>query len=196
VAKRLFAGLIIGAISLCLARASDAATLVLASGQRVQGRIIEQTPLRITVDAYGATSTYYLGEIATIDGQDVEIWNPPNHAGGVITDTDKKPAPVLINKDEEDSLIRFMASRHPHPPKAVPPPKAPAAAPPESEKLDTLVASMHEMIGKMGDKDKTVIPTTDGGIIVVSADKIVKYDKNLNVVKDVKLKADNPPASK
>jgi hypothetical protein len=89
-----------------------------------------------------------------------------------------------------------MACRHPTPPKGSTLSKASPAAPKEAERVDALIASMHEMIGKIGDKDKTVIPTSDGGIIVVTSDKIVKYDKNLNIIKDVKLKSDNPAVSK
>ena len=37
---------------------------------------------------------------------------------------------------------------------------------------------------------KTVIATSDGGIIVAAGNKITKYDKDLNVVKEVEQKMD------
>ncbi len=37
---------------------------------------------------------------------------------------------------------------------------------------------------------KSVVATSDGGIIVVTGNKITKYDKDLNVVKEVELKMD------
>lgn len=37
---------------------------------------------------------------------------------------------------------------------------------------------------------KSVVATTDGGIIVVTGNKLTKYDKDLNVVKEVELKMD------
>jgi hypothetical protein len=46
---------------------------------------------------------------------------------------------------------------------------------------------MHGMMMKM--MEKTVVATSDGGIIIVSANKISKYDKDLNLVKEVELKA-------
>ena len=50
---------------------------------------------------------------------------------------------------------------------------------------------MHEMMMKMSDTmRKTVVATSDGGVIIVGLDKITKYDKDLNVVKEVELKAD------
>jgi hypothetical protein len=41
-----------------------------------------------------------------------------------------------------------------------------------------------------GMMDKTVVATSDGGIVIVMGNKITKYDKNLNVVKEVELKMD------
>ena len=44
---------------------------------------------------------------------------------------------------------------------------------------------MHEMM------EKKVIATSDGGIIVVTGNKLLKYDKDLNLVKEVEIKMDN-----
>jgi hypothetical protein len=170
--KRLFAGLILATLSLCIGHASDAATLVLVSGQKIEGRIIEQTPLHITLDVYGSPITYYLGEISTIDGQEIEV-PLPQSTGPAIVEEKKSPPPA--SKKEEDSLVKFMAIRHANVPKAAPSPKAPPTPSKETE--------------------KKVIPTSDGGIIVVGSEKIAKYDKNLNIIKEIKLKPDNAGGS-
>lgn len=47
---------------------------------------------------------------------------------------------------------------------------------------------MHGMMMKM--MEKLVVATSDGGIVVVSATKLSKYDKDLNLVKEVDLKND------
>ena len=47
---------------------------------------------------------------------------------------------------------------------------------------------MHGMMMKM--MEKSVVATSDGGIVVVSATKLSKYDKDLNLVKEVDLKND------
>lgn len=49
---------------------------------------------------------------------------------------------------------------------------------------------MHEMMEHGMMMDKKVIATSDGGIIVVVGNKIQKYDKDLNLVKEVEIKMD------
>ena len=44
----------------------------------------------------------------------------------------------------------------------------------------------HGMMMKM--MERSVVVTSDGGIVIVSANKISKYDKDLNLVKEVELK--------
>ncbi len=44
----------------------------------------------------------------------------------------------------------------------------------------------HGMMMKM--MERSVVTTSDGGIVIVSANKISKYDKNLNLVKEVEIK--------
>lgn len=44
---------------------------------------------------------------------------------------------------------------------------------------------MHEMM------EKKVVATSDGGIIVVTGSKLLKYDKDLNLIKEVEIKSDN-----
>ena len=39
-------------------------------------------------------------------------------------------------------------------------------------------------------RPKTVIATSDGGVIIFSGTKLSKYDKDLNLVKEVGIKAD------
>ncbi len=46
----------------------------------------------------------------------------------------------------------------------------------------------HGMMMKM--MGKSVVATSDGGIVIVSANKMSKYDKDLNLVKEVELKTD------
>ena len=46
----------------------------------------------------------------------------------------------------------------------------------------------HGMMMKM--MEKSVVATSDGGVVVVMANKMSKYDKDLNLVKEVDLKAD------
>ena len=47
---------------------------------------------------------------------------------------------------------------------------------------------MHGMMMKM--MEKTMVPTSDGGVIVLAGNQLTKYDKDLNVVKEVELKMD------
>lgn len=47
---------------------------------------------------------------------------------------------------------------------------------------------MHQMQEMMEKMHQTVVATSDGGIIIVGAAKITKYDKDLNVIKEVELK--------
>lgn len=44
---------------------------------------------------------------------------------------------------------------------------------------------MHGMMMKM--MERTVVATSDGGVVVVTGDKMVKYDRNLKVIKEVDL---------
>ena len=62
-------------------------------------------------------------------------------------------------------------------------------------------SSSHESQGMMGGMmmehmmmksmmDKSVVPTEDGGIVIVAGNKIMKYDKDLNLVKEAEIKMD------
>jgi len=46
----------------------------------------------------------------------------------------------------------------------------------------------HMMMGSM--MSKAIAPTEDSGIIVLAGDKLIKYDKDLNLVKEVKIEMD------
>jgi len=46
----------------------------------------------------------------------------------------------------------------------------------------------HMMMGSM--MSKAIAPTEDGGVIVLAGDKLIKYDKDLNLVKEVEVKMD------
>ena len=49
---------------------------------------------------------------------------------------------------------------------------------------------MKGMEGKGSMMNKSVVPTSDGGIVIVAGNKITKYDKDLNVVKEAEVKVD------
>lgn len=49
--------------------------------------------------------------------------------------------------------------------------------------------SMHEVMSKMM-MQSYLVATQDGGIIILSGNKLMKYDKNLNLIKEVKIKND------
>ncbi|MHC4114686.1 MAG: hypothetical protein ACYSSL_05130 [Planctomycetota bacterium] len=46
----------------------------------------------------------------------------------------------------------------------------------------------HTMMGSM--MSKAIAPTEDGGVIVLAGDKLIKYDKDLTLVKEVKIEMD------
>jgi hypothetical protein len=46
----------------------------------------------------------------------------------------------------------------------------------------------HEMM--MRRMQRSVVATSDGGVVIVAGNKITKYDRNLNVIKEVQLKSD------
>ena len=101
-------------ISACLSSSANAETVVLLSGQKVEGQIIEQTPLRVMMDAQGTIETFFIGEIDSIDGNKVDL--PQAKAvETAIPDVKKKPVvvPLVVPyyKDEEDSLVNFMNLR-------------------------------------------------------------------------------------
>ena len=54
--------------------------------------------------------------------------------------------------------------------------------------MDKGMMGMHGMMMKM--MEKSVVATPDGGIVVVMGNKLTKYDKDLNVVKEVELRMD------
>ncbi len=49
---------------------------------------------------------------------------------------------------------------------------------------------MMGMMGMCSMMQKQIVATSDGGIIVAAGNKLTKYDKDLNVVKEVELKMD------
>jgi hypothetical protein len=65
-------------------------------------------------------------------------------------------------------------------------------------KADEMGAHKKKMGGKMGGMcptmksmmERSVVATSDGGVIVIMGNKLTKYDKDLNVVKEVDLKMD------
>lgn len=53
---------------------------------------------------------------------------------------------------------------------------------------DGRMMGMHGMMMKM--MDRNVVATSDGGVVIVSGSKMTKFDKDLNLVKEVELKMD------
>ena len=183
-------------ISCWVSSIANAATLTLVSGEKITGQIIKQTQLHVTIDVNGMPKTYFVGEIASVDGKLVKKSLRVVHVQG-----EKNPVVVPYYHDEQDSLVRFMNKHKPSAPVPIHPagPKIhvpPAVTPPApaADKTDALVRGLYEMMGKMAGMNKNVVSTPDGGIIVISPEKIVKYDRNLNVIKQINLNAGNNTA--
>lgn len=51
-----------------------------------------------------------------------------------------------------------------------------------------MMKMMHKMHGMM--RSSTMVASNDGGVIVLSGNKLYKYDKNLNLVKEAEIKAE------
>lgn len=49
---------------------------------------------------------------------------------------------------------------------------------------------MHKMMMMKGMMNQSMVATSDGGVIILMGRKLVKYDKDLNMVKEVELKGD------
>ncbi len=66
--KERFAALLL-TVALCFPAISSAATIVLKTGQTIEGTIIEKTDKYVKIDFQGAPLTYYFDEIANISGE-------------------------------------------------------------------------------------------------------------------------------
>jgi hypothetical protein len=193
VLRSLFIYIIVSIASLGVLTLANAETIILQSGQKIEGQIIERTELRVMVDVQGTPRTLYLGEIASIDGKNVEIPQPKV----------EEPSPAVVKKmdapvdtDEKISLDRFMTKRNPGAPASVTPPKKALPAPPIPPKTGTKPQEPSGTGTNVTEANKNVLVTPDGGIIVVGPDSLVKYDKDLNIIKKVDLKTANPAASR
>lgn len=58
----------------------------------------------------------------------------------------------------------------------------------DGKMMDGKMMGMHGMMMKM--MDRSVVATSDGGIVIVTGNKVTKFDKDLNLVKEVELKMD------
>jgi hypothetical protein len=56
------------------------------------------------------------------------------------------------------------------------------------EQMMCMCPMCHMMMGPM--MGKSMIATSDGGVVVMIGDKLMKFDKDLNLVKEVKIKMD------
>jgi len=172
-------------ISLWVSSISYAETIVLDNGDTVTGQIIERTELRIMVDVNGTLKTFFLGEVASIDGQAISMPQDEKVAAD-IAKVEQNPKPVPYFGAEQDSLEKTMAAHNQNSPAAQPPAAVTSTAtPPVADQTTTSTASL------TAGPNKAVVATPDGGIIVVDSGKITKYDKDFKVVKEVDLPSDN-----
>lgn len=158
---------------------ANAATLTLQSGQEIKGHIIEQTPLRITIDVQGSPKTFFLGEIATIDGDEIEV----SQAKANRVELEKQ---VLAYKNEQNALIGLMNKRNSN---------VSASELPASYSMHMMALRMRDIISKMKDWNKAVVFTSDGGLVVVDSNQMIKYDKDFQVVKVINLTSIALPAA-
>ena len=170
---------------ICLFSRADASTVILQTGQKIEGQIIEHTEMTVTLDIQGTPKTFFWGEIASIDGNKGQISHEV--AAPQASQEEKKAVlPPPYFGDQQDSLVRFMDKRKPS---SVPENKSSDLKSSPTPAKDQLATKAQ------GDKplgvDKNVVSTPDGGIIIVGSSKITKYDKDLNVIKEIKLKTDN-----
>ena len=168
---------------------SRAETLTLHSGEKVEGQIIKRTPLYVMMQAQRMTQTFYLGEIATIDGKKVEV-SPSKPPAAALKE--RKILKIPSHNEEQEALVNFMNIRNAASKTKAKAPvlKTPASAMPKSVTPLAVfkkkkASSMPGMMGKMGGANKRIVPTADGGFVVISPEKMTKYDKDLNLVKKI-----------
>jgi len=141
----------------------NADTVILQSGQKIEGKILERTELRVTVDIKGAPQTFFLGEIATIDGKKVEPFQDKN-AGKPPTKIKKPDAPPRSNSSCRTGRPDYQ----------------------QSVQVAAAIFSMRDMMGRVARMNWNVVPTSDGGFVIITNQRITRYDKDLNIVKWVK----------
>ena len=163
-------------LSLSWACRANANELILQSGQKITGQIIERSELHVIVDVKGTPQTYFLGEVASVDGVKV---------GQLKAKSNNEHSVVLSAKPKD---IRKRRN--------VPPRPREQQGFQQAIKTNALLLSMLEVANKMITSNRNVVPTPDGGVVIVSGEKIVKYDRNLNIVKEVDLKKDLPVSPK
>ncbi len=142
-------------------------TLVLQSGETIHGKILknQNQNTEILMDVGGLTETYYLGEIATINGKQPQITLPApaqNNPSKALKVGTIKPFKPLITADHSTPKVKTSSSI----------PSAPF-----------LLVSKTEILNH----DINLVPTADGGVVVLKAQALTKYDKDLNLVKTVDL---------
>lgn len=168
-------------ITFCLCPMAYADTVILDSGERIIGEVIDRTDLRVTIDVQGSPQTFFLGEVSSINGAPIEILKSKEAAPSPAINN----APVPNLNIQKESLSSFMSQRNSNMTQPRP------ANSQNIAKLQELVVAEHETMDKIAKTSKNVVPTRDGGIVIVSPSKIVKYDKDLNVVKEVDLALDD-----
>jgi len=178
---RILIGCLVGISCFGLLSIANAETIVLDNGQKVTGQIIERTELRVMVDIDGTPRTFFLGEIASIDGQAVSM--PQDDK----VNSDLSKVEQNAAGGDQDKLVKEMVERG----QTVAKVDAPAVP---SSTVATAVATDQSSISSSATStgpNKAVVTTPDGGIIVVDNSKITKYDKDFKVVKEVAINSDN-----
>ena len=156
--------LIVLILGLSFSTVVNAAVICLTTGEHIMGRIIEKTDTYVVVDLHGLPSTYYIGEIQTIDGKEIDLPAPPP-----VTESQTSDIPNY--GDEEQSLTNFMNARAAQAATiapaatasaattsvAVTPPAAPAVASTDSDQLPTLQQFLQSTVGSLF--TKSPVPT-------------------------------------
>jgi lipopolysaccharide biosynthesis regulator YciM len=85
---------------------ASAETIVLKSGQTIEGKLIEKTDKDIKIDFQGVPITYFLDEVESIDGKAVnmpKVENMPVVTQEEIADTMDKESRKVLDKNPESA---------------------------------------------------------------------------------------------
>ena len=139
-------------MSFCFFSIADAETIILQSGQKITGQIIEHTDLRVTVEVQGVPQTYFLGEVVSIDGKKPDTLKDNNAGEGGA----KVNPPKSFNN-------RYRANPRQGPNLSF---RARSSMPQDIIRLEEQLAEMHDMIAKISTANKNVVPTSDGASLL------------------------------
>lgn len=95
-------------------------TIILKSGKTIEGKIIEKTGKYIKIDFYGVALTYYMDEVASIEGEKTPLPtdNVTSEAPLDIADLNKYMEQCFLNEKYEDAIsgIKKMMQLKPNDP--------------------------------------------------------------------------------